>query len=189
MQVYRMRYNKINLYLSQRKFHRWHLKLSLPRTNCLVFHMSKRSFTFFNHLDEHLLTKTEVHILYILKRLAGTGWDVSFTTSSSSIIALAYSTADYAASALSYSTLPTLPIQVYSTCQVILPSFAAAYIIWLQQLYHMTAAATSDICDCGPPNITHVNHDSIMYKLPNTVAILTILDNDTIDWLLSDLPV
>lgn len=129
------------------------------------------------------------HILYILQRLAGTGWDVSFTTSSSSIIALAYSTADYAASALSYSTLPTLPIQVYSTCQVILPSFAAAYIIWLQQLYHMTAAATSDICDCGPPNITHVNHDSIMYKLPNTVAILTILDNDTIDWLLSDLPV
>jgi hypothetical protein len=113
-------------------FHQWHLKLSLPKTVCSLFHLANRcanttlsislngerlnfdptpkylgvtldrSLNFSFHAKA-VASKTEARV-NLLKRLAGTGWGASFDTMRTSTLALAYSTAEYAAPAWSHSS-------------------------------------------------------------------------------------
>ena len=121
-----------DLSLLSRYFHKWHLKLSLPKTVCSVFHLANRcanttlnitldgtnvrhdpnpkylgvtldrSLTFKPHIQQ-VAAKTAARV-NLLKRLAGTGWGANFTTLRTSTLALAYSTAEYAAPAWSHSS-------------------------------------------------------------------------------------
>ena len=121
-----------DLSLLSRYFHKWHLKLSLPKTVCSVFHLANRcanttlnitldgtnvrhdpnpkylgvtldrSLAFKPHIQQ-VAAKTAARV-NLLKRLAGTGWGANFTTLRTSTLALAYSTAEYAAPAWSHSS-------------------------------------------------------------------------------------
>ena len=113
-------------------FNRWHLKISIPKTVSSVFHLANRcanrelnisldgsrlnfvstpkylgvtldrSLTFHEHAKA-TAQKTQARVS-LLKKLAGTGWGANFTTLRTSTLALAFSTAEYAAPAWSHST-------------------------------------------------------------------------------------
>ena len=112
-------------------FHQWHLKLSKPKTVSSVFHLANRlanreinifldgtklshdptpkylgvildrSLTFHQHIKT-VAAKTQSRV-NLLRRLAGTRWGASYNTLHTSSIALAYSTAEYAAPVWSHS--------------------------------------------------------------------------------------
>ena len=104
-------------------FHKWHLKLCLPRTVCSVFYLANRCAnatlsikldgTFLMHdsnpkylgvipirsltLNSHIkqvAVKTSAHV-NLLKRPAGTGWGVDLTP-------LAYSTAEVSCTCMEF---------------------------------------------------------------------------------------
>ncbi len=88
--------------------HRWHLKLSKPKTVSYVFHLANRcanrelNITLDGVKLPHF-SSTHQSRVNLLRRLAGTGWGASFDTLHTSSVALAYSTAEYAAPVWSHS--------------------------------------------------------------------------------------
>ena len=112
-------------------FDKWHLKISLKKTVCSVFHLANRlaktqlkihlngkllefkefpvylgvtldrSLTFSEHL-RLLSLKTQSRV-NLLKKLVGSKWGADFTTMRTSALALVFSTAEYASPVWSHS--------------------------------------------------------------------------------------
>ena len=112
-------------------FHKWHLKISVSKTVCSIYHLANRfakrelhimmngkklkfeplpvylgvtldrSLTFGPHL-KNVANKISKRV-NLIRKLAGTDWGASFTTLRTSVLALVYSAAEYAAPVWSHS--------------------------------------------------------------------------------------